>query len=46
MADSWYNGKNIEGKKGGFGIYLGGFPAFAKACTDAVENDYQGFVRQ
>jgi hypothetical protein len=41
-----YNGKNIKGKKGGFGIYLGGIPAFAKACADAVENDYRGFVRQ
>ena len=26
MAESWYNGKNIDGKKGGFMIYVGGFP--------------------
>ena len=45
LADSWYNGKNIEGKKGGFGIYLGGFPAFAEACDGAVADNYRGFVR-
>lgn len=25
LAGSWYNGKNIDGKKGGFMIYVGGF---------------------
>jgi cyclohexanone monooxygenase len=44
-ADSWYNGANIEGKKGGFMIYVGGFPRFARLCTEAIENDYRGFVR-
>ncbi|MDE2619769.1 MAG: NAD(P)/FAD-dependent oxidoreductase [Sphingomonadales bacterium] len=43
-AESWYNAKNIEGKKGGFMIYIGGFPPYAQACTDAVANDYRGFV--
>jgi len=45
FADSWYNAKNIEGKKGGFMIYVGGFPRFKKCCEEAVRNDYAGFVR-
>lgn len=45
LADSWYNGKNIEGKKGGFMIYVGGFPQYSAACTNAVDNDYEGFAR-
>ncbi|WOK37278.1 NAD(P)/FAD-dependent oxidoreductase [Sphingomonas sp. C3-2] len=45
LAESWYNGKNIEGKKGGFMIYVGGFPQYSAACTDAIENNYEGFVR-
>ncbi|MEE4660156.1 MAG: NAD(P)/FAD-dependent oxidoreductase [Halieaceae bacterium] len=44
FADSWYNGKNIEGKKGGMMIYVGGFPRFRQLCEEAVQNDYQGFV--
>ncbi|GAB5453588.1 MAG: NAD(P)/FAD-dependent oxidoreductase [Halioglobus sp.] len=46
FADSWYNGKNIEGKKGGLMIYVGGFPRFAQLCESAVADGYQGFVRQ
>jgi cyclohexanone monooxygenase len=45
FADSWYNARNIEGKKGGFMIYVGGFPRFRKRCEDAVDDDYAGFVR-
>ena len=45
LAESWYNGKNIEGKEGGFSIYVGGFPAFAHFCDDAVSDNYRGFVR-
>jgi cation diffusion facilitator CzcD-associated flavoprotein CzcO len=44
-ADSWYNAKNIEGKKGGFMIYVGGFPRFAKLCNEAIANNFRGFVR-
>lgn len=44
FADSWYNGKNIEGKKGGFMIYVGGFPRFAELCDAAVANGYEGFI--
>ncbi len=46
FAESWYNGKNIEGKSGGFMIYVGGFPRFAELCDQAVKNDYAGFVRR
>lgn len=45
LADSWYNGKNIDGKKGGFMIYVGGFPRYRELCQSAVENDFSGFVR-
>jgi cation diffusion facilitator CzcD-associated flavoprotein CzcO len=45
LADSWYNGKNIEGKKGGLMIYVGGFPRFAELCQSAVNNGYEGFIR-
>jgi len=45
QADSWYNGKNIDGKKGGFMIYVGGFPRYRELSESAVRNDYEGFVR-
>jgi cation diffusion facilitator CzcD-associated flavoprotein CzcO len=45
FADSWYNGKNIEGKQGGMMIYVGGFPRFAQLCESAVANGYKGFIR-
>ena len=45
LADSWYNGRNIEGKKSGFMIYVGGFPQFAAICNDVVREGYRGFVR-
>ena len=45
FADSWYNAKNIEGKPGGFMIYVGGFPRFAQLCEEAVADGYKGFVR-
>ncbi|SFR96761.1 flavin-containing monooxygenase [Sphingomonas jatrophae] len=45
LADSWYNAKNIEGKKGGFMIYVGGFPRFAQLSIEALDQNYRGFVR-
>jgi len=45
LADSWYNGKNIEGKKGGFMIYVGGFPRYRELSESAASNDYEGFER-
>jgi len=46
FADSWYNGKNIEGKKGGLMIYVGGFPRFTELSNAAIANDYEGFIRK
>jgi len=46
LADSWYNGKNIDGKKCGFLIYVGGFPRYCELSTNAIQNDYEGFVRR
>ncbi|NND66195.1 MAG: NAD(P)/FAD-dependent oxidoreductase [Halioglobus sp.] len=45
FADSWYNARNIEGKKGGFMIYVGGFPRYSQLCEQAVAGGYEGFVR-
>lgn len=45
QADSWYNGKNIDGKKGGLMIYLGGFPRYCELSETAIQNGYEGFVR-
>jgi len=45
LAESWYNAKNIEGKKGGFMIYVGGFPRFARLNKEAIDNDFDGFIR-
>jgi cation diffusion facilitator CzcD-associated flavoprotein CzcO len=44
LADSWYNGRNIEGKRGGFVIYVGGFPRYSELCNAAVREDYKGFA--
>jgi cyclohexanone monooxygenase len=46
QAQSWYNGKNIDGKKSGFMIYVGGFPRYCELSTNAVRNRYEGFVRR
>ena len=45
FADSWYNGKNIEGKKGGFMVYVGGFPRYSQLSEEAVRDGYTGFMR-
>jgi hypothetical protein len=45
LADSWYNARNIEGKKGGFMIYIGGFPRFSQLSRQAIDDDFRGFVR-
>jgi len=45
LAQSWYNGKNIDGKKGGFMIYVGGFPRYCELSTKAVKDGYEGFIR-
>jgi len=45
FANSWYNAKNIEGKKGGFMIYVGGFPRFARLNNEAIADGFRGFIR-
>ena len=45
LADSWYNARNIEGKKGGFMIYIGGFPRFSQLSRQAIDDNFRGFVR-
>ena len=44
-GDSWYNGKNIAGKKSGFMVYVGGFPRYRELNVAAIENDYEGYIR-
>lgn len=44
LANSWYNGANIEGKQGGFMIYVGGFDRYADLLADAVNDNYRGFT--
>lgn len=44
LARSWYNGANMEGKRGGFMIYVGGFDRYVDFCTKSVAENYKGFV--
>lgn len=41
---SWYVGSNIPGKPRVFMPYIGGYPAYVKACEEVVANGYAGFV--
>jgi cation diffusion facilitator CzcD-associated flavoprotein CzcO len=43
LADTWYNGKNIPGKKGGFTAYSGGYGTYRRECDEVVANGYVGF---
>ena len=43
-AKSWYTGGNIDGKTGGFSIYVGGTVAYAAKLANVVEDGYAGFV--
>ncbi len=42
-ADSWYMGANIPGKPRVFMPYIGGIPAYIKACDEIVADNYRGF---
>ena len=42
-AESWYSGSNIPGKPRVFMPYVGGIPAYIRACEDVVRNGYRGF---
>lgn len=43
-TDSWYTGKNIEGKPAGFLIYVGGLDNYRKKCDEVAKNGYEGFT--
>lgn len=42
-VDSWYTGKNIEGKASRFLIYVGGVGEYRKICDEAAAKGYEGF---
>ncbi|HEX5266898.1 MAG TPA: NAD(P)/FAD-dependent oxidoreductase [Acidimicrobiales bacterium] len=44
MANSWYVGANIPGKKRVFMPYVGGFAPYEKQCNDVAAKGYEGFV--
>ena len=44
LANSWYVGANIPGKKRVFMPYVGGFAPYEKQCNDVVAKGYEGFV--
>ena len=46
QGDSWYNGANIDGKKTGFMVYVGGFPRYRQLSEEAVANGYEGYERR
>ncbi len=43
-CNSWYVGANIEGKPRVFMPYMGGVPAYRRACEDVVAKGYDGFA--
>lgn len=44
LADSWYMGANIPGKKREQLNYPGGLPLYLQKCNDSAEQGYEGFV--
>ncbi len=42
MANSWYLGANIEGKKRVFMVYIGGFDAYTDICSDIAAPGTRG----
>jgi cation diffusion facilitator CzcD-associated flavoprotein CzcO len=45
LADSWYNGANIEGKPRVYMPYVGGVDAYREICDDVADNRFLGFLR-
>lgn len=43
-AKSWYSGANIEGKTGGFSIYVGGTSTYEAKLEKVVRAGYHGFI--
>lgn len=44
QAESWYSGSNVPGKPHVFMPYVGGVPAYNRACEEVVAKGYKGFV--
>jgi cation diffusion facilitator CzcD-associated flavoprotein CzcO len=44
LANSWYLGANIPGKKRVFMPYVGGFLPYRQRCDEVAANGYEGFV--
>ncbi|MEC8821129.1 MAG: cyclohexanone monooxygenase, partial [Pseudomonadota bacterium] len=43
-CNSWYLGANVPGKPRIFMPFAGGFPTYAKICSEVAEQNYRGFV--
>ena len=44
QANSWYMGSNVPGKPRVFLPFIGGVGSYRRACTEAFDRDYLGFV--
>lgn len=44
LANSWYNGANIPGKRVEPLNYVGGIPRYIKALDQSIDNDFQGWI--
>jgi cyclohexanone monooxygenase len=44
LADSWYMGANIPGKKRESLNFTGGVPLYLQKCQESADSGYQGFV--
>jgi cation diffusion facilitator CzcD-associated flavoprotein CzcO len=42
-TESWYTGANIDGKRRGFPIYLGGLVLYGQKCDEIASKGYEGF---
>ncbi|KAI9458454.1 cyclohexanone monooxygenase [Boletus coccyginus] len=46
LANGWYNGANIPGKKRQAYNYIGGVPVYKREITEEIERGYPGFQRE
>lgn len=44
IAESWYMGANVPGKRRELLAYPGGLPTYLQKCNEAAEKGYEGFV--
>ncbi|ABM97371.1 flavin-containing monooxygenase [Methylibium petroleiphilum] len=43
LTDSWFTGKNVNGKSSRFTPYAGGMGQYRRICEEIVEDGYRGF---